>query len=189
MFTKQLATFLIVLFCGLSVIAAAGDECSSVSKTHIGEKQQVLFETKNCGGQASSLDDSKVAVNGKNSESRNVCGAQCDTVCYTTNKPPYYIPSDCQVIYDAIWYESQRNVKGHEFTIRKGHTVSMSYSTCKVSFVNEGKDLDLVYCRNDWGAVIKFIATSGTCPLGGKCVAQDKSWTIVAIGVKPIQGN
>ncbi|KAI3612932.1 hypothetical protein WG66_005292 [Moniliophthora roreri] len=185
MFAKQLPAFLIVLFCGLSAIAAPKDtsKCSSVSKTHIGEKKQVLLETKNCGGEVNSVADSKIAKDG-NSNPTNVCGANKD--------PPYYTPGDCQVLYDTIWYESQRNVKGHEFVILKGQTMTMSYSTCEISFVNEGTDLDLVYCRDDWGAVIRYIATSGTCPFGGVCVSEDKNgpqWSINAVGTTPIQGN
>uniref|UniRef100_A0A0W0G2C3 Uncharacterized protein n=1 Tax=Moniliophthora roreri TaxID=221103 RepID=A0A0W0G2C3_MONRR len=79
MFAKQLPAFLIVLFCGLSAIAAPKDtsKCSSVSKTHIGEKKQVLLETKNCGGEVNSVADSKIAKDG-NSNPTNVCGAKCE---------------------------------------------------------------------------------------------------------------
>ncbi|EEB91308.1 hypothetical protein MPER_10349 [Moniliophthora perniciosa FA553] len=190
MFAKQLTAYLIVLLCGLSAIAAGTDDdsgCSPVKKEYIGEKSQVLVEEKNCGGTVNPLVESKMVDSGKSKtkgNSVNVCGAECDTVCYKKNKPAYYLPSDCQVIYNAIWYESQRNVEGQHFNITTDHSVSMSYATCKVSFVNNEKDTALEYCRNDWGAVIKYIATSGTCPYGGKCVAKDKNgpqWAIRAI--------
>ncbi|KAK7032604.1 hypothetical protein VNI00_012867 [Paramarasmius palmivorus] len=196
MFAKQLPALLLVALCGLSSVIASGHEdtssCNSVSQEKIGEKQ-VKMEDFDCSGQSGdSVGDSKMAKKKKPAKGGddgvvNVCGAQCDTVCYDHNKPPFYYPSDCQVIYDALWYASQKNVQGQHFTIAKDHTVSMSYATCKGSFINEIDDHPLEYCRNDFGAVIKYIA--GACPGGGKCVAKDKTWTIRAIGTTPIPGN
>ncbi|EEC00046.1 hypothetical protein MPER_00105, partial [Moniliophthora perniciosa FA553] len=111
MFAKQLTASFIVLLCGLSAIAVTDDEsrCSSVKKEYIGDKKQVLVEVNYCGTRLDSFGDSKMAVDsGKDhtkvdpKKSMNVCGAQCDSVCYEKKQPPYYLPSDCQVIYDAI---------------------------------------------------------------------------------------
>ncbi|KAK7032044.1 hypothetical protein VNI00_013412 [Paramarasmius palmivorus] len=183
MFSKKFSALFVILASGLSVVAVDTSNCNSVGKETVGDKK-VLLETFNCPGKAGtdSLGESKIQ-----SGFQNVCGAQCDTSCYTNTQPPYYNTGDCQVITDALYYLSQKNVNGQTFDIPQNQVVTLSYATCQYSFVNNWPSTELQYCRNDFGSVGKYI--SGACGGGGACVAKDGGWTISAQYTKPIPGN
>ncbi|KAF9228159.1 hypothetical protein BS17DRAFT_773168 [Gyrodon lividus] len=105
----------------------------------------------------------------------DICGAACTTNCfYPAGGGPD--PNDCQVIADALLYDSE-NV-GPLFNITTGNSIFMQYASCESFFVNQ-VSYNLTYCRSDWSSVIEYLAfncQSQQNAHGGNCVANDQSW-------------
>ncbi|KAF7303610.1 hypothetical protein MIND_00590300 [Mycena indigotica] len=107
----------------------------------------------------------------------NVCGNTCNTFCFTPSGggPD---PNDCNVIADALLYNSQ-NI-GPLFTVPSGtnNTVVMQYATCLTFFVNQ-ESVPIEYCRSDWASLVKFIAPNCQATQnahGGLCLASNQQW-------------
>ncbi|KAI0668775.1 hypothetical protein C8Q78DRAFT_979349 [Trametes maxima] len=114
-------------------------------------------------------------------QSSNVCGAACNTFCFT---PSGGGPNtgDCAVIADALLYDSQ-NV-GVLFNVTATGTptnkVTMQYQTCLTYFLNQDF-FTLVYCRTEWSSLVTWLASdcnAANNAHGGLCVAQDQRWYI-----------
>ncbi|KAG6331665.1 hypothetical protein ID866_7426, partial [Astraeus odoratus] len=107
----------------------------------------------------------------------NVCGNTCNTNCFSPaggGPNPY----DCQVIADALLYDSQ-NV-GALFNIAVGTPIFMQYASCETFFVNQAS-YNETYCRTDWASTIEYVAfncQSQQNAHGGNCVASDQTWFI-----------
>ncbi|KAJ7763122.1 hypothetical protein DFH07DRAFT_738838, partial [Mycena maculata] len=89
-------------------------------------------------------------------------------------------PNDCQVIADALLYDSQ-NV-GPLFTVGTGtnNTVVMQYATCLSFYVNQDA-APIEYCDTDWAALIEYIAPNCQATQnahGGLCVATNQQWFV-----------
>jgi len=107
----------------------------------------------------------------------NVCGNTCTTNCfYPAGGGPN--PNDCQMIANALLYDSQ-NI-GALFNITVGTPIFMQYSSCETFFVNQAT-YNETYCRSDWASVIEYVAfncQSQQNAHGGNCVASDQTWFI-----------
>ncbi|THH27893.1 hypothetical protein EUX98_g6295 [Antrodiella citrinella] len=109
----------------------------------------------------------------------NVCGAQCDTHCFNPagGGPD---PNDCNVIADALRYDSQDI--SEEFNVSTTNALFvLQYHSCESFFVNQAGSTDLTYCRSDWAAVIDFVAFNCQATQnahGGLCVAASQEWFI-----------
>ncbi|KAH7922942.1 hypothetical protein BV22DRAFT_1171558, partial [Leucogyrophana mollusca] len=117
----------------------------------------------------------------------NVCGAPCKTNCFNPagGGPD---PNDCQVIADALLYESQ-NSGEWLCSVRKTAGVSMTYKSCK-TFILDQAGYDLTYCKDDWAAVIKYVAFNCQAQQnahGGNCVANDQRWFIQCVRLLSIR--
>ncbi|KAJ8502977.1 hypothetical protein ONZ45_g11254 [Pleurotus djamor] len=141
-----------------------------LSTTFIGEHKDVKLEELYCPGLASRDLEARQA---------NVCGAQCNTNCFTPSGggPD---PNECHVISDALLFASQNT--GQIFTVGTGtnNTLSLSYRSCTTFFRNQDVS-PLNYCRTDMAAVIDFVAFNCQAPQnahGGNCVAADQRWFI-----------
>lgn len=82
----------------------------TVESSLIGPGKNVSAEYYSCAvgpsdGKAPAI---KAAVD--TSSTTDVCGLQCDTTCYSGTGGPN--PTDCQVIADALLYESQNTTSG-----------------------------------------------------------------------------
>ncbi|KAH7882076.1 hypothetical protein F5I97DRAFT_1939555 [Phlebopus sp. FC_14] len=141
-----------------------------VSTTYIGANKDVKTEVLSCANSLTSRD-----VVGK--RQTDVCGQNCTTNCFTPSgggPNPY----DCQVIADALLYDSQ-NV-GPLFNVTVGTPIFMQYASCESFFVNQ-VSYNLTYCRSDWSSIIEYVAFNCQAQQnahGGNCVASDQSWFI-----------
>ncbi|KAK0489913.1 hypothetical protein EDD18DRAFT_559178 [Armillaria luteobubalina] len=148
------------------------------SETYIGVDKNVKVETVSCPDGA--LTKRGDLIPRQTSNVTNVCGAQCNTLCFTPSGggPD---PNECHIIADAIRYDSQ-NI-GSTFTINNGTTgniVVMTYSSCESFFVNQIDGL-MEYCRLDWASVIDYVAPNCQATQnahGGDCLAADGTWFI-----------
>ncbi|KAI0697470.1 hypothetical protein BC835DRAFT_1338298 [Cytidiella melzeri] len=143
--------------------------------TYIGKDKNVHAEVVQCDGFPQALDSQLLPR-----QSNNVCGAQCNTNCFTPSGggPD---PNECHVITDALLYDSQ-NI-GALFQLDPAlntSTITMQYRSCKTFIVNQDS-VALTYCRTDWSAVLDYVAfncQSQQNAHGGNCVAADQRWFI-----------
>ncbi|KAJ7171205.1 hypothetical protein C8R46DRAFT_1216792 [Mycena filopes] len=164
-----------VSFAGAALVPkASADVCEgqvTLSETFIGEDKNVRVQYATCPTYApkvKALATPPIV---------DVCGNTCDTICFTPSGGGPN-PNDCNVIADALLYDSQ-NI-GPLFTIGTGtnNTVVMQYASCLTFFVNQDP-APIAYCRNDWSSLVKIIAPNCQATQnahGGKCVATDKQW-------------
>ncbi|KAF8961148.1 hypothetical protein BDZ97DRAFT_1921531 [Flammula alnicola] len=109
----------------------------------------------------------------------SVCGATCTTICFTPSGggPD---PNDCAVIANALRFDSA-NIAPIFFTPSgTNNTLSLTYLTCRSFFLNQATTA-LNYCRNDFAALISFIAPNCQATQnahGGLCVATDGRWFV-----------
>ncbi|KAK0458283.1 uncharacterized protein EV420DRAFT_1544666 [Desarmillaria tabescens] len=150
----------------------------TLSETYIGVDKNVKVETVSCPEAALARRGDLFSRQASNVT--NVCGAQCDTFCFTPSGggPD---PNECHVIADALRYDSQNT--GSTFDIANGTTgniVVMTYNTCESFFVNQFNST-LQYCRTDWASVLDWVAPncqSTQNAHGGDCIASDQRWFI-----------
>ncbi|KAI8969695.1 hypothetical protein BD414DRAFT_502799 [Trametes punicea] len=152
------------------------------SETFIGVNKDVKVTYSHCNDvPLVTANGKEVSSLSKRQDDSNVCGAQCNTFCFT---PSGGGPNegDCQVIADALLYDSQ-NV-GALFNITASGTatdkITMQYSSCLTYFLNQDSS-NLTYCRTDWSSLVTWL--SGDCDAannahGGLCVAADQRWYI-----------
>ncbi|KAF9269737.1 hypothetical protein L218DRAFT_993736 [Marasmius fiardii PR-910] len=166
--------FLLPLGCAVATISqqvCLGQVVNS--EMFIGANQDVKVEFVTCP------QPSQVLEPRQTTPPTNVCGAQCNTNCFTPSGggPD---PNECHVIADALRFDSE-NI-GAIFPIGTGtnNTIVMTFRSCKSFFVNQ--DLGaLAYCRTDWAAVLDIVASNCQAPQnahGGNCVAADQRWFI-----------
>ncbi|EGO19772.1 hypothetical protein SERLADRAFT_400865 [Serpula lacrymans var. lacrymans S7.9] len=110
--------------------------------------------------------------------STNVCGANCTTNCFTPSGggPD---PNDCQVISNALLYETNNSVPTFNATLNTTG-VYMQYQTCETFFLNQATT-NLTYCNQDWAQVVEYVAFNCQATQnahGGNCVADDQRWFI-----------
>ncbi|OJA17939.1 hypothetical protein AZE42_03472 [Rhizopogon vesiculosus] len=169
--------FLRCRFAFIAVLAAVAVKASSftcedktiISSYFTGENLDVKVDTLACSN----------TIQKRSVERRqtNVCADTCTTNCFTPSgggPNPY----DCQVIQDALLYDSQ-NV-GPLFDIGSGTTIYMQYSTCETFFVNQA-GFNETYCRTDWANTVEYVAfncQSTQNAHGGNCVPADQTWFI-----------
>ncbi|KAH8091376.1 hypothetical protein BXZ70DRAFT_1041214 [Cristinia sonorae] len=113
------------------------------------------------------------------SSSSDVCGGQCTTHCFNPagGGPD---PNHCSVIADALRYDSQDIGEKFEIT-RASPLIVLQYKSCQSFFVNQASNTNLTYCRDDWAAVIDWVAWNCQAPQnahGGLCVAGTQEWFI-----------
>ncbi|KAF5346410.1 hypothetical protein D9758_012760 [Tetrapyrgos nigripes] len=183
MFTKQ--AFVLLSALALAVSASPfirrAELCAgqaTVTESFIGKNKDVKLEEISC---ASGL--SARALEGRQTNTSNVCGANCVTNCFTPSGggPD---PNECHIIADALRFESQNT--SALFQIANGvrtagaNVVTLTFRSCESFFVNQ--DLQpLVYCRTDFADVIDFVAPNCQATQnahGGNCVATDQRWFI-----------
>ncbi|KAK0443661.1 uncharacterized protein EV420DRAFT_1723707, partial [Desarmillaria tabescens] len=149
----------------------------TLSESYIGADKNVKVETVSCPeGTLTRRGD----VVPRQAPVTNVCGAQCNTLCFTPSGGGPN-PNECHVIADALRYEG-RNI-GNLFNINNGTTgnvVVMTYSSCLSFFANKINGV-MQYCRNDWASAIDWVAPncqSTQNAHGGDCLASDGRWFI-----------
>ncbi|THU98210.1 hypothetical protein K435DRAFT_838230 [Dendrothele bispora CBS 962.96] len=182
-----LSTVALSLGVAASPLVSRGDLCAgetTVSETYIGANKDVKLEQISC---AAGLNSRALEARQTNNGT-NVCGANLlnykhvlgATHCFTPSGggPD---PNDCHVIADALRFEGANT--GALFQIANGtsgNVVTLTYHSCESFFVNQ--DLGpLVYCRDDWAAVIDFVAPNCQATQnahGGLCLASDQRWFI-----------
>ncbi|KAI0778059.1 hypothetical protein BD413DRAFT_98183 [Trametes elegans] len=182
-------TILSALLAATSTVSAAliGSgaipECASEEvayETYTGKDHNVKVSYSHCD------DAPTVAVNGKlqssheKRQSNNVCGAPCNTYCWSPAGGP--AASDCNVIADALLYESQKT--GVLFNVSATGTptakITMQYQTCLTYFLNQDFST-LVYCRTEWSKLVNWLASDCDAShnaQGGLCVATDQRWYV-----------
>jgi len=125
----------------------------------------------------------------------NVCGMKCETECIFSESPRdgfgfrhntgMLEVNDCFVIADTIRFFSENDAKtntilGMSVTGSPPNNVTMVYSTCKSTFLNQGT-APLEYCRTDWAKTIDNMVPfchGWQRAKSSKCVAEDESWSI-----------
>ncbi|EIW65369.1 uncharacterized protein TRAVEDRAFT_55916 [Trametes versicolor FP-101664 SS1] len=142
-------------------------------ETYIGKDHNVKVSYSQCD------EDASTAALAKR-QSSNVCGAACNTFCFTPAGGPS--ASDCNVIADALLYDSQ-NV-GVLFNVSATGTptnkITMQYGTCLTYFLNQDFST-LVYCRTEWSKLVTWLSTDcapANNAQGGLCVATDQRWYV-----------
>lgn len=164
-------------FAFTAVLAAVAVEASSftcknkavISSSFIGQNSDVQVDTVTCSNVVSKRD--------LEARQTNVCAATCTTNCFTPSGGGPN-PNDCQVISDALLYDSQ-NI-GALFNIASGTTIYMQYSTCQTFFVNQAS-YNETYCRTNWANVVEYVAfncQSTQNAHGGNCVPPDQTWFV-----------
>ncbi|KAG1753213.1 hypothetical protein EDB19DRAFT_1902864 [Suillus lakei] len=164
-------------FAFAAAFAAVAVEASSfacenkaiISTSFIGENSDVQVDTVACSNTIEKRDLS--------TRQTNVCADTCTTNCFTPSgggPNPY----DCQVISDALLYNSQNNEA--LFNITSGTAIYMQYSTCQTFFVNQASYSE-TYCSSNWANVVEYVAfncQSTQNAHGGNCVPPDQTWFI-----------
>ncbi|EAU86049.2 hypothetical protein CC1G_07128 [Coprinopsis cinerea okayama7 len=167
---------LAVLSCtqAVSVISPDSAALKHVS-THIGQNKEVSVDYYI----PSSIRQEEAPVWRRQVNETNVCGANCTTHCFTpSGGAPVPSPAECNVIADALRYESENT--GALFRVATATNVTMTYRSCKTFFINQDFG-GLVYCRTDWAALVDWLATScqpAQNAHGGLCVANDQRWYV-----------
>ncbi|KAG7440326.1 uncharacterized protein BT62DRAFT_938141 [Guyanagaster necrorhizus] len=171
------------LLSGLALVSPVLSEvCKgqvTLSEYYIGVDKNVKVETVSCPeiSHAKRSDLSSRQASG----ATNVCGAECDTSCFTPSGggPD---PNECHVIADALRYDSENT--GTYFDVNNGtagdNIVVMTYNSCETFFANQADGV-LEYCRTDWASVIDWVAPncqSTQNAHGGDCIASDQTWFI-----------
>ncbi|KAI0353252.1 hypothetical protein OH77DRAFT_1497465 [Trametes cingulata] len=150
-------------------------------ETYIGKDQNVKVSYSHCDDAPLVAADGHQATALDKRQSNNVCGAACNTFCFT---PAGGGPNtgDCAVIADALLYDSQ-NV-GVLFNVTATGTptnkVTMQYNSCLTYFLNQDFNT-LVYCRTEWSKLVNWLATDCDAEnnaQGGLCVATDQRWYV-----------
>lgn len=138
----------------------------------IGKNEEVQAQVLSCSDLPNVMDRSA----GQRRQT-NVCGNACTTNCFSpAGGGPN--PNDCQVIANALLYDSQ-NI-GALFNIAVGSPIYMQYASCETFFVNQAS-YNETYCRTDWSSIVSYVATncqSQQNAHGGNCVASDQTWFI-----------
>ncbi|KAH7923367.1 hypothetical protein BV22DRAFT_1130694 [Leucogyrophana mollusca] len=166
---------LVLAFIGSSLAAEYTCENKQVvSTSYIGENNNVKAETLSCSNTLPGF----APLAATSDDPSNVCGANCTTNCfYPSGGGPD--PNDCQVIADALLYDSQ-NV-GPLFNITANTSgVAMTYASCE-TFIIDQASYNLTYCRSDWSSVLEYVAFNCQATQnahGGNCVATDQRWFI-----------
>ncbi|KAF9526787.1 hypothetical protein CPB83DRAFT_794296 [Crepidotus variabilis] len=182
---KHLAVFLTLL---LPLLSAANplveDICQGatvVSESLIGKDKNVQMSTLSCPKLLPNVSKSKpFLARGASASALNVCGKNCTTNCFIPSGGGPN-PNECNVIADALRYESQNT--GAIFQVQNGTTgnsVLMTYRSCKTFFTNQ--DLGpLEYCRTDWADLVDYVAFNCQATQnahGGNCIATDQRWFV-----------
>ncbi|KAI8969697.1 hypothetical protein BD414DRAFT_256923 [Trametes punicea] len=150
-------------------------------ETYIGKDRNVKLTYSHCDEAPLVSSDAHDSAPLAKRQSNNVCGAPCNTYCWT---PSGGGPNtnDCSVIADALLYDSQ-NV-GVLFNVTATGTptdkVTMQYSSCLTYFLNQDFST-LVYCRTEWSKLVNWLATdcdADNNAHGGLCVATDQRWYV-----------
>ncbi|KAF5371364.1 hypothetical protein D9615_009685 [Tricholomella constricta] len=155
---------------------AAGAVCPgqvTVAESFIGKDRNVKVEIATCP-EASLQPRAELEA-----RQTNLCAVACNRNCFLPSGggPD---PNECNVIADALRYESQNT--GAIFAVGTGvnNTIVMTYSSCKSFFVNQ--DLGPVaYCRTNWADTLDNVAFNCQATQnahGGNCVAIDQRYFI-----------
>ncbi|THH18287.1 hypothetical protein EW146_g2658 [Bondarzewia mesenterica] len=165
---------------GTAFAAVQCDDKRTISQSFIGKDKDVSVEVAQCSNfiTPASVAGSDDSILQKRQD--DVCGAPCTTNCFTPSGggPD---PNDCEVISDAILYDSQ-NV-GPLFTMDPAQNTSMivmTYLSCETFILNQAAT-PLQYCRSDWASLVDYVALncqSTQNAHGGNCVADDQRWFI-----------
>ncbi|EMD41282.1 hypothetical protein CERSUDRAFT_109882 [Gelatoporia subvermispora B] len=174
--------------CASAALIGSGPaaECAdrtTLAEHYIGVNNDVKVESVYCSNNLQSDAGAGTASELESDLTRrqnDVCGAACTTFCFTPSGggPD---PNDCNVIQDALLYDSQ-NV-GQLFTLDPAANTSqivMTYNTCQ-TYILDQTNSSLTYCRSDWASLVYYIAwncQSTQNAHGGLCVASDGRWYI-----------
>lgn len=145
-----------------------------VDSTYIGRDKNVLVQYSTCE------DAEWPEPTLETRQSNNVCGTPYNTYCFTPSGggPD---PNDCNVISDALLYDSQ-NV-GALFQLdpaQNTSVITMQFRTCESFMVNQDS-VALTYCRTDWSSILSNLAWNCQATQnahGGLSVATDQRWFI-----------
>ncbi|KAH7908280.1 hypothetical protein BJ138DRAFT_1115979 [Hygrophoropsis aurantiaca] len=167
---------LVTLFGGALAVEYTCEDKAVLSTSFVGQNSDVKAETFSCSNSLSEF--SALSAASTADDPTDVCGASCTTNCFTPSGGGPN-PNDCQIIVDALLYDSQ-NI-GALFTIAANTSgVAMTYATCE-TFIIDQASYDLTYCRDDWSNVVEYVAfncQSTQNAHGGNCVATDERWFI-----------
>ncbi|ETW78478.1 hypothetical protein HETIRDRAFT_109064 [Heterobasidion irregulare TC 32-1] len=165
-----------------AVLAVQCDDKKTLSQTVIGANKDVSVQVVHCSNTITPVADTIAVRDVPVLEKRqaNVCGATCTTNCFTPSGggPD---PNECNVIADALLYDSQ-NI-GPLFTMdpaQNSSLIVMTYRSCETFIVNQA-NTSLQYCRSDWSSLVDYIAfncQSTENAHGGNCVASDQRWFV-----------
>ncbi|TCD66362.1 hypothetical protein EIP91_001468 [Steccherinum ochraceum] len=177
---KMRFTIAVAVLATLPFVASfvINDELLSFCKSPILAQQSYIGDVMLSTIQCANLMPSGVYKR-QNANVSNVCGAECDTHCFNPSGggPD---PNDCNVIADALRYDSQDI--SEEFNITTSNALFvLQYHSCQSFFVNQAGTTDLTYCRSDWAAVIDYVAFNCQAPQnahGGLCLAATQQWFI-----------
>ncbi|RDX45062.1 hypothetical protein OH76DRAFT_1358598 [Lentinus brumalis] len=148
--------------------------------TYIGQDKNVKLQVSHCDDELLRDAHGSLVTSLTKRQSSNVCGAPCNTFCWTPAGGP--TTSDCTVIADALLYESQNT--GVLFNVNAFNTstnkVTMQYNTCLTYFLNQDFNT-LTYCRTEWSKLVNWLASDCSAAngsSGGLCVATDQRWYV-----------
>ncbi|KAH6908018.1 hypothetical protein BKA70DRAFT_1084981, partial [Coprinopsis sp. MPI-PUGE-AT-0042] len=139
-------------------------------RTHIGAHKEVEVDSYIC-------DDAEIQR--RQTNETNVCGANCDDAshCFTPSGGGPN-PNDCNVIADALRYESQNTAV--LFSVGTSTNVTMRYNTCRTFFKNQNL-APLIYCRTEWAALTDYLSLNCQATQnahGGLCLAANQAWFV-----------
>ncbi|KAI0736007.1 hypothetical protein C8Q76DRAFT_611761 [Earliella scabrosa] len=148
--------------------------------TYIGKNKDVEVQVSHCDGETV-VDAHGQATSLTKRQSSNICGAPCNTFCWSPAAGGPSI-SDCSIISAALLYESQNT--GVLFNVTPFNTstskITMKYNTCLTYFLNQDFNT-LTYCRTEWSKLVDWLASNCSASNGahgGLCVASDQRWYV-----------
>ncbi|KAH9855714.1 hypothetical protein C2E23DRAFT_811515 [Lenzites betulinus] len=174
------------IYAGSAALVASGGAPACTNEeityeTYIGKDNNVKVSYSHCDEDPLVSADGAIVDALTKRQSNNVCGAACNTFCFT---PSGNGPStgDCSIIADALLYDSQ-NV-GVLFNVSATGTptnkITMQYQTCLTYFLNQDFST-LIYCRTEWSKLVTWLSTdcdAANNAQGGLCVATDQRWYV-----------
>ncbi|KAI0032428.1 hypothetical protein K488DRAFT_70631 [Vararia minispora EC-137] len=169
----------------LATVVAAEFTCVNphvTEQTTAGQNGEVVVKALQCENEAElrSIHDT-IRFARRQSAPVDVCGNTCNTNCFSGQVGTGPNPNDCQIIADALLYDSQ-NV-GPLFTTDPANStavVTMQYQTCEALFINQA-GVALQYCRTDFSSLTHLLAFNCQAQQnahGGNCVATDQRWFV-----------
>ncbi|EKM60195.1 uncharacterized protein PHACADRAFT_203454 [Phanerochaete carnosa HHB-10118-sp] len=150
----------------------------ALNTTYIGRNNDVLVRRIACDN----VPTPQFARAIETRQSTSACGEPTTTNCFTPagGGPD---PNDCQIIAEALSFDSQNAVDGDAFSLAPSGSdavLTLTFNSCESFIVNQA-GAPLTYCRSDWSSAVNNLAFNCQATQnahGGNAVANDQSFFI-----------